>query len=95
MSVDRETVLKIARLARIRIEGEEADALSGELSQILEWVEQLKEVDTSGVEPMTSVVERVASLREDEVSDGNRVEAVTSNAPETAHGFYVVPKVVG
>lgn len=95
MSVDRETVLKIARLARIRIEDEEVEGLSGELNQILAWVEQLNEVDTEGVEPMTSVVERTASLRADEISDGDCAEAVTVNAPESAHGFYVVPKVVG
>ncbi len=94
MAVDKETVLQIARLARIRVETDEQEALAKELSNILGWVEQLHELDTEGVEPMTSVAEMRLPLREDEVTDGGRAEDIVANAPEEAHGFFVVPKVV-
>ena len=94
MSVDKETVAKIARLARVHVEESKQDALAGELSNILGWIEQLSELDTEGVEPMTSVVSMKLPLREDEVTDGGYPDKVTANAPEAAHGFYAVPKVV-
>lgn len=94
MSVDKDTVAKIARLARVRVEESQQEALAGELSNILGWIEQLSELDTEGVEPMTSVVSMKLPLREDEVTDGGYPERVTANAPEAAHGFYAVPKVV-
>jgi aspartyl-tRNA(Asn)/glutamyl-tRNA(Gln) amidotransferase subunit C len=94
MAVDKATVAKIAKLARIRIAEEQQDALAGELSNILGWIEQLSELDTEGVEPMTSVVEMRPPRREDKVTDGDCAEAVVRNAPEAAHGFYTVPKVV-
>ena len=94
MAVDRDTVLRIARLARIRIGDEEADALTGDLSNILAWVEQLDEVETEGVAPMTSVVAVATPLRADAVTDGGQAEAIVENAPEAAHHFFVVPKVV-
>lgn len=94
MSVDRSTVEQIARLARISIDDDKKEALAGELSQILDWVEQLSELDTEGVPPMTSVVEIDLPLREDEVSDGGIADKVTANAPESTQSFYVVPKVV-
>jgi aspartyl-tRNA(Asn)/glutamyl-tRNA(Gln) amidotransferase subunit C len=94
MAVDRDTVLRIARLARIRISDQEADALTGELSNILDWVEQLGEVETDGVAPMTSVVAMEPALREDQVTDGGLAEDIVRNAPEASHGFFVVPKVV-
>jgi len=94
MSVDLDTVRHIAKLARLRVEPAQAEALVGELNNILAWVEQLGELDTDGVPPMTSVVERGLPLREDAVTDGGDAAAVLQNAPETAQGFYVVPKVV-
>lgn len=94
MAVDKDTVARIAHLARIRITDEESEALTGELSNILAWVEQLAELETEGVPPMTSVVERDLPLRDDAVSDGGQAEAVVKNAPEPAHGFFTVPKVV-
>ncbi len=94
MSVDKDTVAKIARLARVRVDEDKQAALAGELSNILGWIEQLSELDTEGVEPMTSVVSMQLPLREDEVTDGGYPDKVTANAPEAAHGFYAVPKVV-
>jgi aspartyl-tRNA(Asn)/glutamyl-tRNA(Gln) amidotransferase subunit C len=94
MSVDKETVAKIARLARVRVEEGQKEALARELSNILGWIEQLSELDTDGVEPMTSVVSMTLPQRDDEVTDGGYAERVTANAPEAAHGFYAVPKVV-
>lgn len=94
MVVDEATVLRIARLARIKITPQEAKGLEKELSGILEWVKQLDEVDTSNVEPMTRVVPISLPMREDVVDDGEIAGLVTQNAPETADGFFVVPKVV-
>jgi len=94
MSVDRDTVAKIAKLARIRIEAEQMEPLAAELSNILGWIEQLNELDTEGVAPMTSVVEVEAPLRKDEVTDGACRGDVLANAPEAAEGFFLVPKVV-
>jgi aspartyl-tRNA(Asn)/glutamyl-tRNA(Gln) amidotransferase subunit C len=94
MSVDKDTVAKIARLARVRVDESHTEALAKELSNILGWIEQLSELDTEGVEPMTSVVSMTLPRREDAVTDGGYADRVTSNAPEAAHGFYAVPKVV-
>jgi aspartyl-tRNA(Asn)/glutamyl-tRNA(Gln) amidotransferase subunit C len=94
MAVDKATVAHIAKLARIRVSGEQSEALTGELSNILEWVEQLGELDTEGVPPMTSVVAIKPELRADAVTDGGRPEDIVKNAPEPAHGFFTVPKVV-
>jgi aspartyl-tRNA(Asn)/glutamyl-tRNA(Gln) amidotransferase subunit C len=94
MSLDREAVRHIATLARIRVSDAEADALVGELGQILAWVEQLGEVDVAGVEPMTSVVARHLPRRADEVTDGGMRDRVLLNAPEATLGFFTVPKVV-
>ncbi len=94
MAVDKDTVTQIARLARIRISDEQRDSLTGELNNILNWIEQLDEVDTEGVEPMTSVVAMDVPMREDRVTDGDQAETVVGNAPEKARTFYVVPKVV-
>ncbi len=94
MAVDRATVAQIAKLARIRVPEDQLDALSGELSNILTWIEQLDELDTEGVEPMTSVVEVTLPWRPDAVTDGGYPDKVVKNAPEAAHGFFVVPKVV-
>jgi len=94
MSIDKATVAKIARLARIKIPDEEQERLAGELSNILGWVEQLAEVDTADVRPMTSVVDAEPVLRADVVTDGDCRDDVTANAPAPAHGFFTVPKVV-
>ena len=94
MAIDRATVLKIARLARIEVKPEECDHLATEISGILAWVEQLDEVDTRGAEPMTSVVAMELPRRKDEVTDGNIRDAILLNAPEAEAGFFVVPKVV-
>jgi aspartyl-tRNA(Asn)/glutamyl-tRNA(Gln) amidotransferase subunit C len=94
MSLDRAAVRHIATLARIRVSDEEADALVGDLGKILAWVEQLGEVDTSGVQPMASVVARQLPRRADEVNDGALRDRLLANAPEPAMGFFAVPKVV-
>ena len=94
MSLDRDAVRHIATLARIRISDAEADALVGELGNILAWVEQLGEVDVTGVEPMTSVVARHLPRRADEIADGGIQDRVLLNAPEATLGFFTVPKVV-
>ena len=94
MQIDETTVRRIARLARIKVTDQEAKGLESELSQILEWVEQLNEVDTDSVEPMTRVVPIELKRRADKVTDGEIAEAVTRNAPVTEDHFFVVPKVV-
>jgi len=94
MSMDKATVANVARLARIKLNEEELDLYTNELSGILDWIEQVQAVNTDGVEPMSSVVERLLPEREDVVTDGNIQEDVLANAPEAAHGYYVVPKVV-
>jgi aspartyl-tRNA(Asn)/glutamyl-tRNA(Gln) amidotransferase subunit C len=94
MQVDEATVRRIARLARIKITGEEANGLRKELSGILDWVEQLGEVDTKDVEPMTRVVPIKLKMRTDQVTDGGIAEEIVKNAPVSDDHFFVVPKVV-
>ena len=94
MHVDEATVRRIARLARIKVTDEEAKALVGELSGILDWVKQLDEVDTKGVEPMTRVVAMTLKQRPDVVTDGGIADDVVANAPAREDHFFVVPKVV-
>jgi aspartyl-tRNA(Asn)/glutamyl-tRNA(Gln) amidotransferase subunit C len=94
MSVDLATVKRVARLARLAVTEEEAARMMGELNGILGFVEQLAEVDVSGVEPMTSVTEQTMRWRKDAVADGGKAADVTANAPETAEQFFLVPKVV-
>lgn len=94
MKVDRATVHHIARLARIRVEEEDAARLEAELSGILDWIEQLDEVDTKDVEPMTSVVEVAMKQRDDEVTDGGIADEIVANAPAREGHYFVVPKVV-
>ena len=94
MSVDTATVRHIAKLARIAVSDAEVEALAPELSNILGWVEQLGEVDVSGVEPMTAVIPNKLRLREDIVNDGNVRDDVLANAPVAEHGFFAVPKVI-
>lgn len=95
MSVDKSTVVRIAGLARISVPEEDLDELAAELSNILGWVEQLNEVDTEDVMPMTSVTEGVVlRARDDTVTDGNYRGDLLKNAPEERDGFFVVPKVI-
>ncbi|MDQ2879024.1 MAG: Asp-tRNA(Asn)/Glu-tRNA(Gln) amidotransferase subunit GatC [Pseudomonadota bacterium] len=94
MSVDTATVKKVASLARIAISDAEADRLVPELNNILGWIEQLGEVDTSGVAPMTAVIPNHLRLRDDIVTDGNVRDKVLANAPQAEHGFFTVPKVI-
>lgn len=94
MAIDAATVRKVARLARIAEPEDRIEPLAKELSGILAWIEQLSEVDTDGVEPMTSAVAVAAPMRDDVVSDGGDSARVLSNAPKTVGGFFVVPKVV-
>ena len=94
MSVDTEQVRHIAKLARIAMSDEELDRLLPELNNILGWVEQLAEVNTDGVEPLTAVIDLKLRLRDDVVDDGNIRDQVLANAPEAQHGFFAVPKVI-
>ena len=94
MAIDAATVRKVARLARIAEPEEKLETLAKELSGIMNWIEQLSEVDTDGVEPMTSAVHMPAPMRDDVVTEGGDPEVVLSNAPKRAGAFYVVPKVV-
>ena len=94
MSVTNEQVRHIARLARIAMSDEELERLVPELNAIIDWVEQLGEVDTDGVEPLTAVIEQKLRLRDDAVSDGNIRDDVLANAPDAQHGFFAVPKVI-
>ena len=94
MEVDEATVRRIARLARIKISDAEAKGLEKELSGILDWVEQLDEVDTSAVEPMTRVVPIELRRREDKVTDGDKADDIVKNAPLVEDHYFVVPKVV-
>ncbi len=94
MSVSNEQVRHIAKLARIAMSDDELERLVPELNAIIGWVEQLGEVNTEGVEPLTAVIDQKLRLREDAVTDGNCREAVLANAPEAQHGFFAVPKVI-
>jgi aspartyl-tRNA(Asn)/glutamyl-tRNA(Gln) amidotransferase subunit C len=94
MSLDSKTVAHIAMLARIKVPAAELPALAKELSGIMTWIEQLNEVDTTGVEPMSGVLHRNLPQREDKVTDGGYQNKILMNAPEPAHGFFTVPKVV-
>ncbi|HSM95854.1 MAG TPA: Asp-tRNA(Asn)/Glu-tRNA(Gln) amidotransferase subunit GatC [Rhizomicrobium sp.] len=94
MSVDKDTVRRIAKLARIALDESRVEPMERELNGILAWVEQLQEVNVEGVEPMTSVVAQKLKMRDDVVTDGNIAEAVTANAPMSEDHFFVVPKVV-
>jgi len=99
MSVDTATVAKIASLARIKVSEADLQAMVPELNGILAWVEQLSEVDVTGIEPMTAVIPNMQRLREDIVNadpltGGDRRDAVLANAPAPEHGFFGVPKVI-
>ena len=94
MAIDAATVRKVARLARIAEPEDRLEPLAKELSGILNWIEQLGEVDTDGVEPMTTSVAMTLPMRDDVVTDGGDPAKVLANAPKTAKDFFIVPKVV-
>ncbi len=94
MAIDPATVKKVASLARIRVPEERLEPLAQQLTGILQWIEQLAEVDTDGVEPMTSVVAAGLAWREDVVTEGGDPAKVLANAPRADRNFFVVPKVV-
>jgi len=94
MSVDTATVKRVAKLSRIAITDERAESMKAELNTILGFVEQLDEVDVEGVQPMTSVVDMEMRKRTDAVTDGNKADDVTANAPVSEDNFFLVPKVV-
>lgn len=92
--VTAETVKKIARLSRLHVEPDRLEFLADEMNGLLAWIEQLGEVDVTGVEPMTSAVEMDAPLRTDEITDGGVQGKVLANAPKTEAGYFVVPRSV-
>lgn len=94
MSVDIDTVKRVARLSHIAVTEEEAGRMTGELNVILGFVEQLSEVDVDGVEPMTSVMPMAMKKRQDAVDDGGKAADIVANAPATEENFFLVPKVV-
>ncbi|HEY1796906.1 MAG TPA: Asp-tRNA(Asn)/Glu-tRNA(Gln) amidotransferase subunit GatC [Stellaceae bacterium] len=94
MALDKATVARIATLARIRLSDDELEPLAGELSSILGFVEQLDEVNTDGVAPMSSVAQMTLRMRDDAITDGGDRDAILGNAPASARGFFAVPKVV-
>ena len=94
MAIDAATVRKVAKLALIRMPEDQLEPLAQRLDGIMRWIEQLGEVDTDGVEPMTSAVAVAMPMREDVVTEGGDPAKVLANAPKTDRGFFVVPKVV-
>lgn len=94
MSIDIETARKVAHLARIKVEEDRLPALAQEFSTILDFIEQLNEVDVDGVEPMVSVTPMRLKRRQDVVTDGDQQKKILSNAPDAREGFFAVPKVV-
>ena len=94
MSVTSQQVRHIAKLARIGMDDAQIEALVPELNNILGWVEQLAEVNTDGVEPLTDVIDQKLWLRDDVVNDGDIRDKVLANAPDAQHGFFAVPKVI-
>ncbi|MBP7001389.1 Asp-tRNA(Asn)/Glu-tRNA(Gln) amidotransferase subunit GatC [Amaricoccus sp.] len=94
MSIDKETARRVAHLARIEVSDADLDRVAAELSGILGFMEQLREVDVEGVEPMTSVTPMALPLREDRVTAGSEPERILANAPDPRRGFFAVPKVV-
>ena len=94
MTIDAQTVKRIAFLSRLRVEDDKLEATENEFNKILKWVDQLKEVNTDEVEPLVSVNEAHLEMREDKVTEGNQSEAVLANAPMKEYGYFAVPKVV-
>lgn len=94
MAIDKETVKRIAFLSRLKVDDDKIEATEEEFNKILQWVDQLAEVNVDGVEPLISVNDGCLTLREDDVTEGNQSEAVLANAPMKEYGYFTVPKVV-
>ncbi|MBQ8465000.1 MAG: Asp-tRNA(Asn)/Glu-tRNA(Gln) amidotransferase subunit GatC [Alphaproteobacteria bacterium] len=94
MAVDKETVKRIAFLSRLKIEDDKIEATQAEFNKILQWIEQLNEVTTEGVEPLVSVNDGNITCREDIVTTGNHSKEILANAPQAAYGYFTVPKVI-
>jgi len=94
MSMDKETMRKVAGLARIKMDDAALETMAPQLSKIIDWIKQLGEVNTDNVEPLANVVNIDLRLREDKITDGACADKVLKNAPEEVQGFFVVPKVV-
>lgn len=94
MSITKDTILKIANLAKISITSDETEKLESEISSIISWVETLNEVDTENIEPMTNSLQSSLRMREDEVNDGNKTKDILLNSPTEDDNFFVVPKVI-
>jgi|TARA_B100001093_G_scaffold231426_1_gene221965 aspartyl-tRNA(Asn)/glutamyl-tRNA(Gln) amidotransferase subunit C len=94
MSITKDTILKIANLAKISITSDETEKLESEISSIISWVETLNEVDTDNIEPMTNSLQSSLRMREDEVNDGNKTKDILLNSPTEDDNFFVVPKVI-
>ncbi|MCG2839407.1 Asp-tRNA(Asn)/Glu-tRNA(Gln) amidotransferase subunit GatC [Sandaracinobacter sp. RS1-74] len=94
MAVDESMVARVAGLARLQLAAAEVEPLTRELNNILGWIDQLQAVDTGTVEPMTAVIPLTREWRKDEVTDGDIQQDVLANAPQSAHGFFAVPKVI-
>lgn len=94
MSVDKDTVRRIAKLARLALDESRVEPMARELNGIVTWMERLNEVDVAGVAPMTSVVEQALKMRDDVVTEGGQAEALMANAPGGEDNFFVVPKVI-
>lgn len=92
--MDEQTVKKIAFLSHLRIDDDKIESTKEEFAGILRWVDQLKEVNTDGVEPLVSVNQNNITMRKDEVTDGNRAKEILANAPMQEYGYFAVPKVV-
>lgn len=94
MAIDTQTVKRIAFLSRLKIDDDKIAATEDEFNKILQWVDQLREVDTENVEPLVSVNENNITMRQDEVTDGNIADEILANAPMKEYGYFAVPKVV-
>jgi aspartyl-tRNA(Asn)/glutamyl-tRNA(Gln) amidotransferase subunit C len=94
MAIDSETVVRVARLARLRLPPGDIPHLVEDLNRILGWIDRLQAVDTAGVAPLDMVIENRRPWRADAVTDGNRRDDILANAPHAAHGFFAVPKVI-
>ena len=94
MALNQQTIQNLSWLARLKLPAEREGKILNDLQSILDWVEQLKEVDIDGVEPLVSVTDGIAPMREDKVTEGDQQADLMANAPESVQGFYVVPKVV-
>ena len=94
MQIDNQTIRKIAFLSRLKVEDDKIEETKAEVEKILEWGDQLQEVNTEGVEPLVSVNTNNLQMREDEITDGNIADKVTANAPMKEYGYFAVPKVI-